>query len=315
MSDGGDRPGSGDRVAGTELLRPEVLRRLRPDGGLELLDPLNDRVVTLAPREVRALKRRDPLVTIRLEQEGLVEGPRGDALRGAYWAARAGDRPATDPTTARVADLPWAEHAAALPDLVAPTWRDPERWRRLAEDRAAGVRYLRLPGLVSAADALSLADELAALTWTRLETELVHASRHLVAPTELPRWRAFMLHPAARALLGAVIGRELPGGITLNGWRLDDGDRMGVHPDGRDYQGTLSLGLCSDWRARDGGAIAFGDPTARGFDVRERWLPHAGDACVFAPDTDTWHAVEPVIGRRRLSLTGWWTEVDRALSS
>lgn len=314
MSGGGDTARAGERATGLGLLRPEVLQRERPDGGLELLDPLNDHVTALTAREVRALRRRDPLVTIRLEQAGLVEGPRGDALRDAYWAAKArGPGDAGD--AAVVADLPWAELAAALPEPVAPAWRDPERWRRLAEDRAAGQRYLRLPGLVPAEAAAALADELAALAWTRLETDLVQASRHLVAPAELPRWRAFMLHPAARALLGAVIGRDLPAGITLNAWRLDDGDRMGVHPDGRDYRGTLSLGLCSDWRARDGGAIAFGDPTAGGFDVRERWFPHAGDACVFAPDDDTWHAVEPVVGRRRLSLTGWWTEPDRALSS
>jgi hypothetical protein len=83
---------------------------------------------------------------------------------------------------------------------------------------------------------------------------------------------------------------------------------MSAHPDGRLYCGTLSLGLCSGWTAADGGAIAFGDPTPQGFHVRERWLPHLGDALLFAPAADTWHAVEPVTSdKTRHSLTGWWS--------
>ena len=37
-----------------------------------------------------------------------------------------------------------------LPAMIAPAWRDPERWRRLAEDHRAGRALLRLEGLLFA---------------------------------------------------------------------------------------------------------------------------------------------------------------------
>ena len=295
-----------------DRLRPEVLRRSRPDGGLELLDPLADRLVALSPREARALGRRDPLLEARLDPLGLLEGPAAERLRAAFWDAKVAGRPGVAGGD-DVPDIDWAL-ARDLPPLVAPAWRDPERWRRLAEQRAAGQRYLGLPGFVAPEALPAIAAEVASLPYERLETDLVRASRRLVQGDELRPWRDFMRHEVTRTLCGAVLGRELPPGLTMNAWRLDDGDFMGVHPDGRDYQGTLSLGLCAGWRARDGGAIAFGDPTPTGFAVTCRWLPHAGALGLFAPDADTWHAVEPVVARRRNTVTGWWTFPDRALS-
>ena len=141
-----------------------------------------------------------------------------------------------------------------------------------------------------------------------MDTDLVHAQRRLLEGDELPEWRALMASPIVRRLFGAVLGVALPERLFINAWRLERGDYMGVHPDGRLYRGTLSLGLSDGWTAADGGAIAFGDPTADGFQVRERWLPHVGDALLFAPSHDTWHAVEPVLAQKtRYSLTGWWT--------
>jgi len=296
-----------------DRLRPEVLRRPREDGGLDLLDPLTERVCSLSPRETRALGRRDPILEMKLDRQSLLVGACADQLRARFWDAKLRGRPEVAAAT-EVAELDWDSAAAALPDAVAEPWRDPERWRRLAEERAAGHRYLVLRGFLAADALAALVAAVAALPYTRLETDLVRASRCLVADDALADWRAFMAAPATRALFGAVIGRELPPGLTLNAWRLDDGDYMGVHPDGRRYQGTLGVGLCDGWRARDGGAIAFGDPGPDGFVVRQRWLPHAGDVTVFAPDADTWHAVEPVVGRRRSTLTGWWTFSEHALS-
>lgn len=302
-----------DRDTLLDRLRPEVLRRTREDDGLELLDPLTERRLSLSPREARALARRDPILAMKLEQHGLLEGPGAVDLRATFWDAKLRGRPEIA-AAGEVAEVDWASAGAALPAMVAPAWRDPERWRRLAEARAAGQRYLVLPGFIAPNALPGLAAEVAALPYVRLETDLVRASRCLVGADALRGWREFMAAPATRVLFGAVIGRELPPGLTLNAWRLDDGDHMGVHPDGRRYQGTLSVGLCEGWHARDGGAIAFGNPGPGGFAVTGRWLPHAGDVCVFAPDADTWHAVEPVVGRRRSTLTGWWTFAEHALS-
>ncbi|TNF31473.1 MAG: 2OG-Fe(II) oxygenase [Deltaproteobacteria bacterium] len=303
---------SGSRTL-EDRLRPEVLRRERPDGGLDLLDPLTERVHALSPREARALKRRDPMLEMRLDRDNLLEGVGAEQLRAAFWNAKLHGRPEIAPA-GEVPDVDWAAACAALSPEVAAPWRDPERWRRLAEERAAGHRYLVLRGFLTREAVAALAAEVAALPYVRLETELVRASRCLVADDALAGWRAFMAAPATRTLFGAVLGRELPPGLTMNAWRLDDGDYMGVHPDGRRYQGTLGVGLCEGWRARDGGAIAFGEPGPDGFVVDQRWLPHAGDVTVFAPDADTWHAVEPVVGRRRNTLTGWWTFAEHALS-
>lgn len=212
---------------------------------------------------------------------------------------------------------PW-EQARALPDLIAERWRDPEAWRALAEQHAGGRRYLRLPGLVDRAAALALRDAAASLAFTRLKTDLVQADRVLLGPTDLTLWTHCLLDSALRTLVSAVLARPMPRGLVMNVWRLGPGDAMGVHPDGRLYRGTISLGLAEGWDEADGGAIAFGEPTdetRRTLNVTERWYPHLGDACLFAPDVDTWHCVEPVVGTtRRLSLTGWWTEPEDGLT-
>src|SRR5262249_50556428 len=144
--------------------------------------------------------------------------------------------------------------------------------------------------------AARLATAAAALPFARMDSEIVHGERRLLSGDELAEWRSLMASPTLRALLGAGLGVGLPERPFLNAWRLGRGDSMSVHPDGRVYRGTLSLGLCRGWSAADGGAIAFGEPGAAGFLVRERWLPHLGDALLFRPAHDSWHAVEPVLG-------------------
>jgi hypothetical protein len=171
--------------------------------------------------------------------------------------------------------------------------------------RLAGSRYLVLPGFVERRALERLRQLAKSLPFARMETDLVRARRRLLAEDELPEWRAFMQHEVTRSLFGAAVGRALPIGLVVNAWRLDPGDHIGEHPDGPLYHGTISLGLNRDWSDDDGGAIAFRSG--------ERWLPQAGDVCVFAPAEDTFHHVEPVRRRTRYSVTGWWVEERDAL--
>ena len=199
--------------------------------------------------------------------------------------------------------------AAELPPLFAPIWREPDRWSRLAEDRDGGSRYLMLPGLLTDEAARAIRAAVVAVPMVRLTTVLLDAERRLLAADEVPTWLDLLQGDALRALVGDVLRREMPFGLVVNAWRLHRGDHMGVHPDGPLYRGTISLGLCTAWTSDDGGAIAFGDKTGEDFVVRERWYPHLGDACIFAPEADTWHCVEAVrTDVVRHSLTGWWTE-------
>ncbi len=226
----------------------------------------------------------------------------------------AGPRPEpTDGLT--VSQIDW-QLATTLPDTFAATWRDPAAWRALYEARRAGQRYLELPGLLAPAAAQALREAVLGLPWRRLVTELVSAERHLLTAHDVPAWLDVMQGETFRALVAGVLGRVMPEGLVVNAWRMRHGDHMGVHPDGRLYYGTLSLGLSEAWQPSDGGAIAFGERTADGgFAVHQRWYPRLGDACVFAPAADTWHAVEPVTSSGvRHSLTGWWTLPEDGLT-
>ncbi len=316
-------------------LREDVLVFPLSDGGVELFDPVRDKVVSFTSLEVHMIRAGvDP--SDRLQLEGWVDDARCRAMRADAWRLkRAQGRAVTAFEPALAGAMPEPidgapfgfdgaiepfELAAFLPaDLVAPEWRTPERWRRLAVAMRGGTRYLAMPGLVDLDAAQTLARAAKALPHVILKTPLVTARRCLVDasahPLLLP-WLRLMASAPMRMLVGAVLGRGIPSGLVVNAWRLHQHDFMGVHPDGRFYRGTFSLGLSSGWEAADGGAIAFGNPAADGFRVAERWYPHLGDALLFAPDGDTWHAVEPVRTQKiRWSLTGWWVEPEHALSN
>ena len=256
-------------------LRPEVLVREHSDGGLELMDPL--------------LERRVHVQSVDELDATWHEGPLAEALRQRLWSAKTRPEPrGLAPVEVQAA---W-DQVSALPHQIAPAWRQVEPWRRLAEDRAAGRLRLLLRGFVDPGFSWEIRQP------QRLETELVSAWREQV---EVPLFQ----HPAVRALCGALLGIELGAEVTANRWRLEPGDRMGPHPDGLRYAATWSLGLCPDWRAVDGGAIAFGTPGPQGFEVKERHLPHHGDLLLFRPGAETWHCVETPT-RTRDTLTGWW---------
>ena len=252
-------------------LRPELLLRDTPDG-VEVLDPLTDQRIVLERADLEA-ERVPPT---------LLEGALASHLRAQAWAWR------TQPPGRRLdaVEGPW-ERAADLPDEV--LWRSPERWRRLAEDVAAGSWILRLPGFTRWQPQVG--------EFERLDTDLVSAWRCRGGAT-------LFEDPVVRELFGAVLGLDLGGAVEANRWRMDAGDSIRAHRVGRRYAATFSLGLCVDWRAADGGSIAFGDPVDGRVDAR--WLPHAGDLLVFAGGPHTWHWVEPP-SRVRDTFTGWWT--------
>jgi len=106
------------------------------------------------------------------------------------------------------------------------------------------------------------------------------------------------------------MGLDLPSRIFVRAWKLGPGDSMAIHKDGLHDVTTFSIGLCEDWTAAAGGAIAFGDPAHGGLTVTERWLPHLGDLLIFRPTARAWHAVEPVTQGTRLTLTGHYVGPD-----
>jgi hypothetical protein len=281
-----------------------VLRFARADGGLDLFDPLLERVHSLSADEVGELAHPPPALASRLDAALLLEGREAEALRASVWAARVlplPDSPAVPPVaddSTRAIELPGA--------LVAEAWRTPEAWRRIAEEHAAGREVLVLRGFFRPEAAATLAEAVAALPMDRVDTDRVQAWRRAVAPGQLGALRGLLLSEAFRALVGAALGVPLGEMLVANAWRMEPGDGMRAHPDGRRYAATWAVGLGDAWTADDGGAIAFGTPTADGFVVRERFLPFLGDVCLFVPDRRSWHVVEPPRRRTRLTVSGWW---------
>ena len=265
-------------------LRAELLRFAREDGGVDLYDPLLERLIHLAPGEEPV----DPL---------LFEGPLADRLRAQIHARFARPWPATHP--AEGGPIAALDAVPRLHPQIAPAWRQPEPWRCLIEEGRAGGSLLRLPRLLRDEAVLALIHALDGLPWQRLDTAAVRACR---APLPCPAW----IDAPFRALCGAALGRSLPTGFLSQAWRMEPGDGLAVHPDGARYAGTLVIGLSAGWTAAMGGALTFGEPTLEGLTAPQRWLPQAGDALLFAPHATSFHAVEPVRAGRRLTVTGWW---------
>jgi len=285
-------------------LRPELVTAPRTDGGLDLFDPLLDRLHRFGAEEAAQLDAPGPALAARLSAALLVEGPAAKTLRDRFIAARLAVRP-RPAMTQGVDAVDWSA-AEDLPDGVSPRWRDGEALRRLAEDRAAGQRVLVLRRFLAPAFTDVLTMEAKALPLQRLDTDIVHGQRHAV-DQGLPSLRTLMTHAGTRRLLGAVLGVGLPQRVVLNVWRYDPGDSLAAHPDGSRYAATFALGLDPGWTPAQGGAIAFGPPRPDGqLDVTTRWLPHHGDLCIFVPSATSWHTVEPAT-TPRWTVSGWWT--------
>ncbi|MCB9777296.1 MAG: 2OG-Fe(II) oxygenase [Alphaproteobacteria bacterium] len=283
-------------------LRRELLTTPDGAGGLHVYDPILERVHHLSAADLAGLGAPDDALSARLAAAILVEGPAADAVRAQVLAARLA-APPKPPAVADVPDVDWSR-AEDLPDGLSPRWRDGETLRRLAEDRAAGARVLTLRGFLAPAFVDVVRREVEAMALERLDTAVVAGWRRRV--TGLAALRELLTDPVSLELFGAVLGVSLPDELAVNAWKLDPGDHMRVHPDGPRYRATFALGLNAAWTAADGGAIAFGAPRGADFVVRERWLPHQGDLCLFVPDATSWHVVEPP-RRTRWTVSGWWT--------
>ncbi len=284
-------------------LRRDLIIHRTPDA-VELVDTLLERAVplpaSLGPLPEPGAAVHDSALASWLSEHLLAESPAIDGIREAGWAARARrvvHRPEFGETAGN-----WGL-ARTLPPWVSLAWHEPERWRRLAEQRAAGTRLLRLEGFLTLEAAADFRATVVATATERCENP--YASAWWQRDTDAaPSWRAALTQGGLRELLGACCGVVLPSAIQMNAWRLDRGDHMALHSDGTRYAATVSLGLSEAWTAAKGGAIAFGWPTADGLAVQERWLPHAGDLLLFAVEATLWHAVEEVRHPGRVTLTG-----------
>lgn len=267
-------------------LRAEVMRFERPDGGLDLYDPLLDRFHSFD----------GPPDPEKLASLLLLEGTMAEQIRLRWYQARRQAVPRRVVWPDQSPPTSFFEAARSLE--VAAFWKEPEAWRRLTEERLAGRKLLILRGLLPEAQILRAAA--ADWEWRRMDTPTVSGER--ATPVVLQN---LLMNTDFRRMLGAALGAELPGRLHLNAWRLSPGDCFRVHPDGPRYAATFAIGLNPDWCASDGGAIAFGEPGPEGLQVQERWLPFLGDACFFLPTAESWHVVEPV-RRERLTISGWW---------
>ncbi len=283
-------------------LRADLIRAPRADGGLDLYDPLLRRLHCFDSEWIPEEELRARL---------LLEGPEIERVRAQILTAeRAREPRVVQWEHASPPEEIWAL-AADLPPGVTPAWRRPEPWRRLGEERLAGRTLLILRELVKPELLVRARAALERGPWRPADGGVVVGWWYYndVLHEDLLALRALLLDPGLRALLGAALGVVLPGGLVLNGWRLEPGDRFRLHPDGPHYVATFALGLEPGWRASDGGAIAFGEPHPDGMIVRERWLPFLGDLCVFLPQATSWHLVEPP-ARTRTTLSGWWVNAS-----
>lgn len=288
-------------------LRTELLRFPTPDGGVEILDLVLERLHAFDAAEAAQLDAGAPFspeLTAKLQAAMLLEGPTADVIREACRHGRARSHMPPPPDPGDAPDSPIWARAEDLPAMIAPAWRDPERWRRLAEDHRAGRALLRLEGLLTPNAAEALRADAAALPFEERHTAYVQGGGCELSGEQLSGWLEPLARGPLHALLSAVMRQALPARMFSRVWRLGPGDGIAVHKDGLHYVATLSIGLSPDWTARHGGAIAFGRPTPGGaLDVTDRWLPHLGDALLFRPSALAWHGVEPVIDGTRYTLT------------
>lgn len=295
-------------------LRRELLRFATPDGGLELFDPVMERIHLLSPAEAQELTALEAggdasRLLDRLASDLLLEGVTADMIREAWWARKRASVP-PPPLMAPPVEAPWVSAEDLPAEHIGETWRRGESWRKLAEERASGSYALPLRDLLAPDFAASLAEQHRSLAYERMAVGITWADRHVCTPDDggpVATWLGIMASAVFRGLMGAVLGVALPPRVTANAWRMLPGDEIRAHPVGTTYVATISLGLNADWTAADLGGIAFADaaPGDAAFAVRARWLPHLGDGLAIARGPASWHWVEPPLRERR-TLTGWW---------
>lgn len=284
-------------------IRKELLIKEGVDGAISLLDPLMQNVLVLSPSEstlFRSQEYTDGLVA-KLQGANMIEGIGAQVLRDCIWNARSLSRIAPQPLLERI-EADW-EKASELPSFIQERWRKPRLWAALFQSMLAGNDILILEDLI---EPDALLDDIGRLSFSPCRNSLIQGNR--TAVSEGLVW-SLMQHPIFYSFVYSLLGlSDVSKYHFLNAWELHEGDFIGVHADGSRYQGTLSVGCTPNWKAQDGGAIAFGRPNSQGFDVFQRWLPQLGSALLFAPRADLWHVVETVQSGIRHTFTGWWTD-------
>lgn len=283
------------------MIRKEVLVRTLPTGIVEFLDPLLQvkYVLTKAHSEEYNTGKWSEELQEQLSAFSLLEDIGATVLREHFWSAK--DLIRLSPLKTDFMDCNW-EIAQRLPQGIQSEWREPERWRRLAEHFYAGnaiaiLHDLIVPELLEA--------DLSGVHWSPYQTNILTGSR---SKLETGFVVTLMKDPVFQQLVSAILRVPITSNVLVHAWCLQVGDYISAHADGPKYVGTLSVGCNRNWKATNGGAISFGRPTQQGWDDYCKWLPHIGDAVLFRPRANLWHLVEDVVDGQRQTITGWWLE-------
>ena len=285
-------------------LRKEILWHDGKHGALELYDPLLQVVHVLTAEERAELEQGEEgwseRLRAKLDNNILLEGFGAQIIRNQLWENRIMVRQNASPESFPEEDWSIAEQ---LPDVVQPQWRRAEVWRRLFESARAGNDIFVLDDLIERDALLAQVDQIQ--DFSPYKSSVVEAHRAVLQKGLVVE---LMSHPVYIRLCQSILAVPLSEHTWIQAWKLQKGEGFGLHADGTKYLGTLSIGCCEDWKASNGGAIAFGENIEGFWKSRFCWLPHFGSALLFRPRADLWHVVENVVLGTRYSITGWWVE-------
>jgi len=282
-------------------LRPEILQQRNDDGLVSFLDPILQQKYHLnigQSQEFLSGEWSDSLVSF-LEAAMLLEGLGAEAIRRTYWNSKSMVRAVPENNIHVEPDWSLLEN---LPNVLQEQWKGKEPWRRILEQARAGNRFFLLENFIRRAPMLAAIE---ACDFQPYQTNFLKGKRCRVSDGLLVQ---LMADSRIRQLFSSILNMPLTGEILAHGWKLENGDYIGSHIDGTKYIGTLTLGGNQHWKASNGGAFTFGTPGRKSFQSEYRWIPELGNALLFRPRSDLWHAVEEVQSGTRYTMTGWWLE-------
>lgn len=290
-------------MSSSTQIRNELLVKEGADGIISLYDPLLQTVLLLNEEESVAFRSQEYTETLKAKLQGanMMEGIGAKVLRDCIWNARSMFRVVPQPRPERT-EADW-EQASLLPDFVQERWRKPQIWASLFQYMLAGNDVLMLDDLFVPE---ILQKDIERFSFVPFQNKFIQGHR---APVNEGVVYELMEHPVFYSFVRSLLGLNASHSHCLvHAWQLSKGDFIGLHSDGPRYQGTFNVGVTPNWKAQNGGAIAFGRPTEHGVDIFQRWIPQLGSALLFAPRSDLWHVVETVQAGVRHTLTGWWTD-------
>jgi len=126
MSDGPETPS----------FRSDLVVRKNEDGGAIVYDAIFDRVTEIGPAQMDALRQGDAAVRAELEGRMVLDTPVARTVVDATFDGKLAAKPRPAPVD-DVPEVDWSIASALPDDVVSEVWRDPERWRRAAHNRAA----------------------------------------------------------------------------------------------------------------------------------------------------------------------------------